>query len=371
VLKLPNDTLNSQKKVAIIGTVGVPAGYSGFETLAENLVRYYNAIGIDCKLTVYCSALRYSERRPFYLGAKLIYLPLDANGMSSIFYDIWSMLSAAWHRTDVILVLGVSGAWFFPLLRLTSRVKIVTNIDGIEWQREKWSGLAKWFLRWSEWAAVRFSHEVIADNRGITEHVQNAYGRSCHEIAYGGDHAKLNAALPFVGTTLPERYALALCRIEPENNVTMILEAFSNQTELALVFIGNWSNSEFGVKTRERFIDVENIILLDPIYDSGILRSIRETASVYVHGHAAGGTNPSLVEIMHFGIPVAAFDCNFNRYSTENCAAYFSSVDSLRMVIDLILSNNGSLIGSEMVRIAKAKYMWISIAQQYFDLLLP
>ena len=171
---------------AIIGSVGVPAKYGGFETLAENLVKYH-ALGSPRPLVVYCSAENYPVREDRYLTARLRFVPFSANGIQSIAYDIFSLISALQHGASVILVLGVSGAIMFPLVRLFSSTRIVTNIDGIEWRRKKWRGLAKVFLRFSEKIAVRFSHDVISDNDVIAQYVKDTYGKDSHVIAYGGD----------------------------------------------------------------------------------------------------------------------------------------------------------------------------------------
>lgn len=146
-----------EKRIAIIGTVGVPANYGGFETLAENLVRYHDTASLKSSLTVYCSSKSYPSKEASYLSAQLKYVPLNANGAQSIPYDIVSLLSAVWHRSDVILLLGVSGAIALPLVRLFSSARIITNIDGIEWRREKWQGWAKRYLRFSEKMAVRYT----------------------------------------------------------------------------------------------------------------------------------------------------------------------------------------------------------------------
>ena len=39
---------------------------------------------------------------------------------------------------------------------------------------------------------------------------------------------------------LTDPYAFKVCRIEPENNVHIVLEAFSKIEGLPLVMIGNW-----------------------------------------------------------------------------------------------------------------------------------
>lgn len=357
------------QNVAIIGTVGVPANYGGFETLAENLVRFHDGCALKNSLTVYCSSKSYPSLESSYLTAKLRYIPLNANGAQSIFYDVWSLFSAIRHRSDVILLLGVSGAIVLPLIRLFSSARIVTNIDGIEWRREKWQGLAKHFLRWSEKLAVRNSQEVIADNAAIATYIKKAYGADCNVIAYGGDHAVNAATQSIADYDLPANYAFSVCRIEPENNVHMVLEAFAQQTSLALVMVGNWANSEYGRGLLEQYADVAHLHLLGSIYELGKLKSLRAGAVLYVHGHSAGGTNPSLVEAMHFALPVLAYDCDFNRATTEEKALYFSDAKEL---VKLINFDEGTRkrCSSEMLEIAQRRYTWEVVARQYFGLLL-
>lgn len=357
-------------KISILGTVGIPAIYGGFETLAENLVRFHKKENLSGKLVVYCSARTYLDRPASLLGAELRYIGLRANGASSIFYDMVSLYLAARQRSDVILLLGVSGAIALPLVRLFSRARIVTNIDGIEWKRQKWKGLARWFLRFSEWAAVKYSHKLVADNGGIAAHVLEAYGRTCHVIAYGGDHAVRAEPKAFEGARLPARYALALCRIEPENNVAMILEAFAALPETPLVFVGNWSRSDYGRTLRQTYASHVHLQFLDPIYDLDVLHTVRSNAAIYVHGHSAGGTNPSLVEMMHFGVPALAYDCVFNRKTTDDKAIWFKDSASLGTAVATLTPAEMAQVGAHMSRIARERYTWQVVGEDYFRLLL-
>ncbi len=357
-------------KVAIIGTVGVPARYGGFETLVDNLARFHEAQEVDCELVIYCSAKAYHERPENFLGASLIYLPLHANGAQSLAYDLWSMLSAWRHGADVILVLGVSGAIGIPLLRMLSSMRIVTNVDGIEWKRAKWQGLSRWFLRLSERVASKWSHSIIADNVEIARHISSAYGVECSVIPYGGDHVlQMKPSTTAAEIGLPPRYALSICRIEPENNVAMIAEAFAWQEALPLVFVGNWESSAYGREIRRSYAGKAHLHLLDPIYDAGKLSALRNNATVYVHGHSAGGTNPSLVEAMHCHAVILAFDCGFNRATTEDAAAYFTNANQLRRLLERIDAGDLTLRRGAMKKIADRRYRWPVIARQYFDLL--
>lgn len=341
--------------IAIVGTVGLPACYGGFETLVENLVEESDKKDI----TVYCSSKNYDKKIKTYKGAKLVYIPLKANGPQSIIYDIASLLDSLFKRPDVVLILGVSGCVFLPLFRFFSNAKVVTNIDGLEWRRHKWSKYAKCFLKYSEKLAVKHSDVVISDNQAIADYVQNEYGVKSSVIAYGGDHAVTENM-----SKSDDDFALALCRIEPENNVEMILESFS-QTDKPLKFIGNWNNSDFGRVMKAKFSAFTNIEIVDPIYDIEKLSILRASCSFYVHGHSAGGTNPSLVEMMHFEKSILCFDCSYNRASTENKADFF--IDSAQLVNQILSKevNNGEI----MLEIAQRRYTWDIVRKQYFDVM--
>ena len=173
-------------KVAIIGTVGIPAKYGGFETLAEHLARHMSD---DFRLYVYCTKKKYAkaQRQKTFLGARLIYLPMDANGISSIFYDCLSILHALLYA-DVLLVLGVSGGILLPFIRRFTRKKIIVSIDGIEWKRDKWIRPAKLYLWWAEKMAVRYSHADISDNESIQDYTAYRYKTLSNIIEYGADH---------------------------------------------------------------------------------------------------------------------------------------------------------------------------------------
>jgi glycosyltransferase involved in cell wall biosynthesis len=167
---------------------------------------------------------------------------------------------------------------------------------------------------------------------------------------------------------LPETYAFSVCRIEPENNVHLILKAFSKLSVFPLVIVGNWNNSEYGRSLREQYTSYENVHLLDPIYDLGKLKALRMRASCYVHGHSAGGTNPSLVEAMHFSKAILAYDCNYNRSTTEDKALFFSVGEELQKLVVSLDKTVAEKVGRDMLEIANRRYTWRIVAEQYFVL---
>jgi glycosyltransferase involved in cell wall biosynthesis len=353
------------KNIAIIGTQGVPANYGGFESLVENLIGENKSE--DVKYTVFCSSKDMPQQLDEYKGATLKYIPLRANGAQSIPYDILSFLKVP-KSADVVLVLGVSGCLILPFYRLFSKKKLVINIDGLEHRREKWGKMAKAFLKFSEKLAVRYADVVVSDNKGIQDYVKEEYGKDSVLIAYGGDHVIRDIDPSFEKDVLnrfslePGNYAVTVCRIEPENNCHVTLEAFS-RTDKKLIFIGNWNRSEYGRELKEKYSKFSNIIIQDPIYDVDILYALRKNAGQYIHGHSAGGTNPSLVEAMFFGCPILAYGCVYNRESTSGKALYWADSDEL-----VSLLNDGDMDGALMRQIAEEQYTWEKITKQYEEL---
>lgn len=355
-------------RVAIIGTVGVPANYGGFETLVENIIG--DNASQDVIYTVFCSSKSYLYKLQVYKNAYLKYIPLEANGMQSIVYDIFSLLKAT-HRNNVILILGVSGCCFLPLYRIFSKKKLIVNIDGLEHRRAKWGKWIRRFLKLSERMAIKYADVIVSDNKGIQDYVRTEYGKDSELIAYGGDHVLCdisdvqNEVLHQYGLTEVE-YSFSLCRIEPENNVHIILEAFKRSGKY-LVFVGNWERSLYGKELYAKYKNVFNIQLLSSIYDLKVLNVLRSNCHFYIHGHSAGGTNPSLVEAMFFHKPILAYDVIYNRETTEEKASYFSSVDELQKLLNVsyvdFVQN-----ADDMLEIARRRYRWKVIANQYENL---
>lgn len=354
------------KRIAIIGTAGIPSKYGGFETLAHQLVKQWKG---QFKLTVYCSKNYYpkAERQASYEGARLVYVPLNANGVQSILYDLLSMIHALF-VADTLLILGVSGGIMVPFLRWFTNKRIIVNIDGLEWRRAKWSPMAKRFLKWSERLAVRYSHADVADNEQIKRYTAIHYSTLSHQIEYGGDHTKstpLSKASKVKYPFTEHPYAFKVCRIEPENNIHWVLEAFSRTPNLPLVVVGNWQSSSYGQQLQLQYSATPNLHLLDPIYDQQQLDELRSNCVLYVHGHSAGGTNPSLVEAMYLGLSVLAFDVSYNRSTTENKAFYFRDVDQLVEQLNTLHYRDFQRNAQSMKSIAHARYTWAIVADKY------
>lgn len=357
-----------KKKIAIIGTQGVPNNYGGFETLVEYLAINLNH---EFEITIFCSSKIYSNKIKEYYGCKLEYLPLNANGIQSILYDIVSLLKS-YKKFDKILILGSSGGIILPFLKKYNS-KFVLNFGGLDWKRSKWNFLTKRFLKISEYLAVVNSNQLIADNIGIEQYILEEYGRKSEVIEYGGDQVCTEnynnediIKYPF----LNKPYAFSVARIQPDNNVELIIKAFiKSHSIIPLVFVGNWNNSRYGKTLKNKYHQYSNIYLFDAIYEAKELNKLRSNCHIYIHGHSAGGTNPSLVEAMYLGLPITAFSSGFNEYTTDYKALYFSNENQLRQIILSTSDLELNRIGLNMKKIADERYKWKTICFKYAEIL--
>jgi glycosyltransferase involved in cell wall biosynthesis len=356
-----------RRKLAIIGTNGLPGRYGGWDQLLNHMTALLSS---KYDIVVYTSKYNAVPGLKRYNNAKLIVLPLKANGVQSIFYDGISLIHASF-KYDVLLVLGTSGGIFIPFVRLINS-NILLNPDGAEWKRGKWNAIIKKYLKISEIFGVKYSRKVIADNQVIKNELFDSYKIDSTLIEYGGDHVLRRALTEEVAKRYnisSKGYAFKVCRIEPENNIDMILSAFI-KTKYKLILIGNWANSAYGVNLKKKYSNNSNLVLLDPIYEQESLDELRSNCGLYIHGHSVGGTNPSLVEAMHLGLCCLVFGVNYNRETTSDSALYFHNEDEL---VDLVSNyQNGILnaedIGRKLYSIARERYLWKRIINEY-DLL--
>lgn len=353
--------MNKKKKVAIIGTNGVPNQYGGFETLVDYLAEYLHD---RFDITIYCSRTQ-KTRIKEYKGCCLKYLPLSANGWQGILYDALSVAITA-PKYDEVLILGCSSIFTIRLFS-SYKKKYILNIGGIDWRRSKWGKVASWFIHESEKACVPICPRIISDNEGIREYIKETYNKDSYLIEYGGDQVTkqpITSESKEKYSFLNSDYALVVARIQSDNNIEMSIKGCL-KAQYPLVVVGNWNSSDYGQALRQKYGSEKGLYLLDAIYNQDELNILRSNASIYIHGHSGGGTNPSLVEIMNLEVPVICFGSNYNRYTTENKSLYYNNADELTDLIMQITPKEKDDLTKALKEVADRRYKWKIIADKY------
>ncbi len=355
-------------KIAIIGSRGIPARYGGFEIFAERLAQRLPKLGIEVE--VYCKgALRNLDFSSS--GVKRRFLPCPSfRSMEKLCLSNLAMLRALLSSVDGVLLLGVSGALFVPLLRLLGK-KTVINPDGIEWKRSKWGPVGKAVLKFLEFVGVKTSHKIVADSMNIGKYIRERYGKEASYIPYGADPPVFSErdweSVKQRFSLKEEGYYIAVGRDVPENNFSMIIQGFlraSTGRKLAIV-------SDLGESFRN-YSKEERVIFTGPIYERSHLFALRKNAYAHIHGHSVGGTNPSLLEAMASGNLVLAYDVSFNREVLGEAGLYFSSSLQLSKLIEKAEREREKLMGSALnyyQQVLNKRYNWELVARKYAELL--
>lgn len=319
------------KSLSFIGSAGIPNKYGGFEAFVEHcgplFLQYFSDVYVSCDANLY------EEQSERYKGVKRVFLKVPANGIFSIIHDLYAFLKIYKHSSH-IYVLGVSGGIWFPLFRFMCDLKdkrLIVNVDGLEWRRSKYGLFKKIFLKYSDAIAQIFSHNIVVDNLGLVQFLTSSGKSKFAVISYPGDYASEN--LPDIKSI--NNTALTICRIEPENQLEMLIDAcLASKKIIKYTIIGNWNHSKYSRDLRIKYQSLQKIKMLDPIYDVNILKKYRMESSIYLHGHSVGGTNPSLVEMLFFNGSIFAYDCIFNRETAKDQAIYFKTSEDLCCQLD-------------------------------------
>jgi len=363
-------------KIAIIGTRGIPAKYGGFETFAEECATRLGELGFE--MTVVGEAPEGDVRlTSSYKGVNLIFTGLKKTG-HPVKYYYRSIKLALNNKSDIIVIAGVGGAIFYFLKFFYPKTLFITNTDGIEHIRNKWSKLKRLYIKICEDLAVRMSDYLIADSGGIKDYLIKTYGqrvgKKTEQIEYGSPIlSEGNSNFLTEYDLRQNEYWLVVSRLEPENNVDLIIRGYLKANAVyPLVIVGNLADTEY-VRQLQTYNSNGRVRFLNGIYDKDKLSALRYFATGYLHGHSVGGTNPSLLEAMGHGNIIVAHDNVFNREVTAEQMFYFSDETTLAGHI-LRIENLESVAQSSLKKISvdriKEYYNWERISKSYADFFL-
>ena len=363
--------MSSKKRLAILGTRGIPARYGGFETFAERISALLVQREID--VTVYCEANSENDAPTTHRSVHLRYVPAPRIGpLTTILFDLRCLWQAR-HGFDVVYMLGY-GASIFCFIPRVWGSEVWINMDGIEWARSKWSWLARtWFVT-MESLAMWTTSRVIADAGAIQSHLESRHWRmpKCSVIAYGAEIVSQRPDPDCLDkwNVRSQEYYLVVCRLEPENHLQEIIDGFISSTSTRpLLILGDHTTGTPYVRSLQKARD-ERIRFGGTIYDSTTLQALRWHCRAYFHGHSVGGTNPSLLEAMGCGNLIVAHDNPFNREVADSTARYFRSSSEIPAIVaDLDKIDSFEGFRNNSFGRVRQRYTWEKVCDEYTDLL--
>lgn len=351
------------KKIAVIGSHGLYAKYGGWDQLVKNLAE--NNSDENFEYLIFNSKEAPKEIKNIPRGVKVKHINIKASGFEGMFYDFWTIL-ICYFKVDTILLLGVQGMPLVALLNIIRRKNIVSNVGGLEWERPKFGFLAKAYLKLCFHMSFFYSSKVILDNEHYLEFVSNSNKNKSVIIPYGGE---IDTSLE-VSDLLLEKYSflnldyyLSISRALEDNNLDELCRAFIG-IDQKLVLISNFSSSEYGKRVLEKYSNIDNIILINGLYNKGELDLIRRKCKAYIHTHTLCGTAPSLVEMIISRRPIISIDVPQNRFTLENSGVYFNTFDDLEKILSIGFDEENALTPVDLIE----KYNWQTIVNAYQNL---
>ena len=359
-------------KIAILGARGIPACYSGYDTLVEEL-----SIGLveshSTEVLVYCRSSYYKRKPAVWQGIRLVYLPAPhgVKALESLVHSFLSSLHVLREKVDVIYFLDPANAPFCALLRLFGK-RVVIHTDGLGWKRRKWGPLARRYYKMVEWACAKCGSALVTDNPAMQTYYREEYGAATLFISYGATnrHGVDTGIYADLGL-IPNQYLLIVARLEPENNTDLLISQYTKAgVDMPLVVVGD---APYGPQYMDylRKESNANVLFAGRINDQAKLNALYRGAYLYIHGHEVGGTNPSLLRAMDAGTTPVVLNVPFNATVVEEAGVVFDrDNDSLAEVLAHLVAHPAEVreIAARANLRAAQHFSWEAVASDHYAL---
>lgn len=379
------------KNIIIIGARGYEANYGGWETFVTNLIKNYKDKNVAFHVPELTNDRKENKKIKDKDGVSCLQVYAPRVGFVTMFiYAIFALKYMKKYIKDnklenvILYVLGCRVGPFYPFLIHSLKkqgIKIYLNPDGLEWTREKWAWWVKVCFKISEYCMVKHSDYIVCDAKAIKEYIDNRYkkfNKPTYFIPYGAYLNQKGVKNEIVTDIFKKyklkenNYYLIVGRFVPENNYELMIREFmSSKTKKDLVIIANVEENKFykSLQEKTKFDRDKRIKFIGTVYDKEALLYFRENAYAYLHGHSAGGTNPSLLEALATTKVNILFHAIYNVEVGTFSSLYFSKQKGdLKKIIEKCESFDEKTI-KKYEKLAKERikssYTWKLVVEEY------
>jgi len=367
-------------KVAILGTRGIPASYSGFETAAEQLASRLSARGHE--VVVYCRPHVVDPALRQYRGARLVHLPTIRNKYLDTFtHTLLSAVHTARREQPDVALFFIAGNAPLCLVTRAAGIPTVINVDGLDSDRSKWPAAAKAYLRFAERKSARWADKALTDSHVVADVFERRYGERIGVVPYGvqvpdpPEDGSGTEILERLGLE-PRRYLLFVGRLEPENNPHVLVEAFSRipadrARDMKLVVVGGAPYAGEYIRQVHRAGD-PRVVFPGYVFGRGYWE-LQRHAYAFCAPTEVGGTHPVILEALAAGNCVLVNDHAPNVETVGDAGLIFSGEEGVPALTRQLerLFDDPALVETYRARARERarRYSWDAVTDQYEQLL--
>lgn len=303
--------MEKKKKIAVIGTRGIPATYGGIEKHCEELYSILSRIGYD--VTVYSRNYYTDNDLQEHRGIIIKKIPvINIKGFETFIHSFVSTIHATFSDADILHFHAQGPALFSFLPAMFAPKKIIGfTCHGIDWKRDKWSFLARNVIKLGEKASVLFPHVKIGVSGSLSDHYRRNYGIELEKVVNGVEikpNIILNRTKEKFGVS-NKNYFIFVGRLVPEKAPDILIKAFMKlKTDKKLLIVGGSAYTDDYVSGLMKLAqNDERIIFTDYVYGEE-LQELYSNASAYITASKLEGLPITVLEAMSYSLPCIMSD---------------------------------------------------------------
>ena len=360
-------------KIAFLGSRGIPARYSGFETFYEQLAVRLAQRGHD--VTVYNRSHFIKDIRGSYRGVRLVTLPsIPTKHLDTITHTFVSSMHALTQGYDIAYYCIVGNSPLVWIPRLVGATTLL-NVDGQDSEREKWGAFARWYQLRCERIAGHAANVLIADALGIQARYRSLHNLETIFVPYGAASQRTDEQDVLAKWGLePQQYVFYVGRFVPENAIDVLIEAYAGlETDKKLVIVGDAPYADDYKRRLQTMAGADPRVIFTGYAFGRDYQQLSSHAYVYVQPSAVNGTRPALLDQMGFGNCVVVRNSQVNMEVVGESGTFFEQdepVANLRTVLARLL-NRPEEVAQYRTRVRsriEGYYNWEWITDFYEDL---
>jgi glycosyltransferase involved in cell wall biosynthesis len=338
-------------RIAVVGLRGVPNVIGGIETHCELLYPALAHAASDLS-PVLLVRQPYSPARTYQLGPVAVHsLPSPRRrGLETLVHTLRAVIHARFRMSaDLVHLHGIGPGFFAPLARALGLNVVVTH-HAADFERRKWGGPARTFLRLGEGMTAQFAHAVICVSHALQRDFLSRHPRAASRTTVIRHAAHLADPQPKVFERLLAElgvsaggYFLAVGRLDETKRFDDLIRAHSElgPETLRLVIVGGSMDGQ-DHEEHLRALAGSGVIFAGQRIGQE-LASLYKGAALFIHASEMEGFGLVVLEAMMAGLPIRLSDIPAHREFALPDSDYFPVGDHVAIARLFQAASSGDL----------------------------